>query len=373
MTTRTPAIALPDFEPVPADLTALTPVEIDTLLLPIWSEMGRLEDIHFGAQLAAMSAKADLANLADPEYLAKNRLDNDYARSYQIPERVQRAETSLAEALATQAEVEALWPALLDAERPYNQEFSRRGGWRRYYLVMNSNGHLHRETNCSTCFPTTRYGWIVKLSGCDENTMVDEYGETACTVCFPDAPTLPGWAASIERREAEKAARQCEHSGTYNITWTDRGRGKFALCACGEAPGLTPNGLLRQHQTPEQAAAEAARKATFAHPDGKKLKDCTGERAQKTPKGAFNSLCEALRIQERLTTQPDSYYASRFKVRELERLAEALALYNGITVEAQIALAVAKNADDEEKEEARRLADLKKRLGRIDTVSLPRN
>lgn len=370
-TTPDPAIVLPEFAPVPADLTTQTPVEIDTLLLPIWQEVARLEDIHFGAHLTAIDAKADLANYADEAWLAKNNYADDYHRTYHLPGQIERAEARLAGALATKAAVKAVWPALLDAERPYAIEFERRGGWHRYYLVMNTNGHVHRETNCSTCFPTTRYGWLVNLSGCNEEEMVNEYGETACTVCFPDAPSLPGWAASIERKKAEEAARSCQIN---RAKMTDGRWSRYAQCECGAGVTLTDNGNVRKHQTPEQEAAEAARKATFGHPDGKKVKDCRGQRAQKTPKGAFNALCDGLRVQASIAAGTASrWYSDDFKPREVERAAEALALYNGITVEAQIALAHAKNADDESKEEARRLADLTKRLGRIDAEPLPRN
>jgi UDP-2,3-diacylglucosamine pyrophosphatase LpxH len=65
-------------------------------------------------------------------------------------------------------------------------EFTRRGGWNRYYLVI--DGHVHRELRCSTCRPTTFYSWLTELADCDESKMVAEYGEVACSVCFPDAP-----------------------------------------------------------------------------------------------------------------------------------------------------------------------------------------
>lgn len=65
-------------------------------------------------------------------------------------------------------------------------EFARRGGWNRYYLVI--DGHVHRELRCSTCRPTTFYSWLTDLADCDESEMVAEYGEVACSVCFPEAP-----------------------------------------------------------------------------------------------------------------------------------------------------------------------------------------
>lgn len=344
------------------ELRDMTPVEIDTLLLPIWTEMGRQEWVAMMAHLEIKEAKADLAKYTNGEYLAGL---NDYERKYHVPDTIERAEKKIAEAEATLEAVRATMAKLHEEEAPYHAEFKRRGGWYRYYIVLNSNGHVHRGTNCTTCFPTTRYGWIVKLSGCDETVMVDEYGEMACTVCFPDAPTMAGWAASIARKEAEEAATRCPEiwpEATNNPRYYRR----YGDCKCGaRAVALTPNGKLRTHKTPEMEAAEAARKATFGHPDGKKLKDVTGRRAQKTPKGAFNALREGLRIKEGFDAgNPHPYYVGIFKPAEIDRLAEALALYNGTTAEEEIAKAIARNADEDEAEMRRRAADIEKRMRR---------
>lgn len=86
-----------------------------------------------------------------------------------------------------------------------NRIFDDNGGWARFFLVTNSNGHVHRERNCSTCFPTTRYAWLVELAGADEAEMVATYGSDACTVCFPSAPTLPGWGSSKSKRDKDEA------------------------------------------------------------------------------------------------------------------------------------------------------------------------
>jgi hypothetical protein len=115
-----------------------------------------------------------------------------------------RASEYLAEAQAEVAELDA-------AAAPYEAEFVARGGWRRYFVVNSSNGHVHRERNCSTYYATTTFGWIPELSGCDESAMVAEYGEMACTVCFPDAPTMRGFgdgtSALARLGDAERAAR----------------------------------------------------------------------------------------------------------------------------------------------------------------------
>lgn len=60
--------------------------------------------------------------------------------------------------------------------------------WTRAFLVINSNGHVHSSMDCSTCFATTRYNWLVQYSNDNENTIVEDAGETACTICYPSAP-----------------------------------------------------------------------------------------------------------------------------------------------------------------------------------------
>lgn len=65
----------------------------------------------------------------------------------------------------------------------YNQD-----PWTRAFLVINSNGHVHSSMNCSTCFATTRYQWLIQYSNDDEKTIVEDAGQDACTICYPSAP-----------------------------------------------------------------------------------------------------------------------------------------------------------------------------------------
>jgi len=60
--------------------------------------------------------------------------------------------------------------------------------WNRAFLVVSSDGHVHKTLDCSTCFSTTRYAWLVQYSNDDENTIVEDAGQDACTVCYPSAP-----------------------------------------------------------------------------------------------------------------------------------------------------------------------------------------
>jgi len=100
--------------------------------------------------------------------------------------------------------------AQLDAQiTPLEAEYDSRP-WRRYFLVTNSNGHVHRGRSCQQCFPTTQYAWLVELADCDERDMVAQYGEKACTTCFPSAPTMEGWGKVAERAAAAKAAKKAE-------------------------------------------------------------------------------------------------------------------------------------------------------------------
>jgi hypothetical protein len=96
--------------------------------------------------------------------------------------------------------------------------------WSRYFLVTNTGGHVHRDRTCPTCFPATQYHWLPELSGCDEAAMITEFGEKACTVCFPDAPVNPAYhapgrrdRAAIEARDAEKAGREAKKAAK-NLT-----------------------------------------------------------------------------------------------------------------------------------------------------------
>ena len=60
--------------------------------------------------------------------------------------------------------------------------------WTRAFLVISSDGHVHKNMYCSTCFDSTRYQWLVQYSNDDEKTIVEDAGQDACTVCYPSAP-----------------------------------------------------------------------------------------------------------------------------------------------------------------------------------------
>jgi hypothetical protein len=141
-----------------ADITTATPAEID-------EQLDTLSYEH----MVAITRATQYQKISN-DYFDKGM--GSYGRKYMAD----------AEGYAAKA------ADLMDQIRPLNAEFSRRGGWTRAFLVVNSNGHVHRNRECTTCFADTRYAWMTDFSGMDEDAIVDAAGERACTVCYPTAP-----------------------------------------------------------------------------------------------------------------------------------------------------------------------------------------
>jgi hypothetical protein len=163
------------------DTTALTPVEIDTILAANYNEQ----------------AKTQAHITADIRHL--DRIKNS---KWGTPAEIDRT-------AATLEKNREILRGLIAASAPYQLEYSRRP-WNRYFLVDNTNGHVHRGMDCTTCFRTTQYSWLVDLADCDEDAMIEEWGELACTVCFPSAPTNPNYNRPSRRDREAQAAREAE-------------------------------------------------------------------------------------------------------------------------------------------------------------------
>lgn len=186
------------------------------------------------------------------------------------------------------ARLRAELATLRERSEPLEREYANRL-WKRYFLVTNGNGHVHRGRTCATCFPTTRYGWLPALSGCDESAMVAEYGEQACTVCFPAAPSL----------YADLKAK-----GLIPTNERERNEKRAALAAKRSV-----------------AAAKTAAKA-ITNPDGSPLKGLYGIR---TVSGAWDEL---LRARESLNHNVPGSYVDEHRAEygaAVERITTALA------------------------------------------------
>ena len=167
--------------------------------------------INDPASAAPSEIDAELARLYAEHAQAQERLhrltkrhqdllDNDmHAYAAELLPRIEQARRTIATCVA--------------AAGPLDAEFERRGGWTRAWLVLNTGGHVHRTTQCRTCFPTTRFAWLTHLSGHDESEIVELAGEAACTECYPSAPAdtrnRPSRIKTPEQlvREAEKTER----------------------------------------------------------------------------------------------------------------------------------------------------------------------
>lgn len=86
------------------------------------------------------------------------------------------------------------------------------GGWTRFWRVP--DGHVHGRRRCQTLHregKTTTLCWMPELAGHTVDEAIGLYGELMCSVCFPEAPTDPRYAApgtiAAAEREAKAAAK----------------------------------------------------------------------------------------------------------------------------------------------------------------------
>lgn len=149
-------------------------VEVDTLLADIYSRLWRVN-----ATIASLEKARDSKWGLDPYGLKQ-----------------------LCDARGTRNAIE---DEMIEVEARYT-------GWSRFFLVTNTNGHIHSSMHCTTCFPTTSYAWLPQLSGLSEAEAVEDQGEILCSVCFPSAPAE--WTSGVSKatqqerdaRTAKKAA-----------------------------------------------------------------------------------------------------------------------------------------------------------------------
>lgn len=119
--------------------------------------------------------------------------------------------------------------------QPFTQRFNEEQ-WTRAFLVVNANGHVHKDMNCSSCFPSTRYEWKYELSGKNEEEIIALAGERACTLCYPQAPVeVLKKPTSIygkneqtpEEKEAKKRAQQAKKFTLTNPETNEEIKGEY--------------------------------------------------------------------------------------------------------------------------------------------------
>lgn len=198
------------------NITKMTPAEVDNILVEAMTVASRAEQM------------IDVAT--DTKAKRTQHLDSalDTIANYELSETEKaywekRVKTVQAEIAKNEEMIAEYLPQLAAAnitQKDCNAEYYRRNGWTRFWIVINSNGHIHSSMNCTTCFPTTQYGWLPNLSGSTDAQVVELAGMSACTICFPDAPVEfrnrpsqieePAKKAAREAREAAKAEKEAK-------------------------------------------------------------------------------------------------------------------------------------------------------------------
>ena len=133
---------------------------------------------------------------------------------------------------------------ILRETTPFETEFLRRGRWTRFFLVKNNGGHIHSSMSCSTCFPTTQFGWLPSVSGKTEAEAVAEYGAILCTVCYPSAPT-----EYTDRHDDSVCSGSGKRYDSSQPSRTGFYTGNWGVCTgCGERQTITKTGNIRKHK-----------------------------------------------------------------------------------------------------------------------------
>lgn len=192
-------------------LTRSTIIDIDTQLAEIWRQQNRAADriaqAEDGIRYTA-GQKRDYRTHAWSGSLieAQSTVEALAAVTENVTYRTHEAQR----ALDAVEEAETLYRLARAAAEPLEATYAEYR-WSRFFIVNNTNGHVHSSMHCTTCFVTTAFGWLPELSGGTEEEMVEQFGETACTVCFPSAPTMKGFedgtSAFAQLIQAERDAK----------------------------------------------------------------------------------------------------------------------------------------------------------------------
>lgn len=235
------------------DLTTAAPSEIDAKLAELERAEGSAEqkiafvvaDMHYGlgerATYATRNRKAwpttdkQAIEAVRAKAAAGEKMSSQYSyRPFAVLFGKYEAAVADLEAIYAQA-------------KPLNDEFVRRGGWSRFFLVQ--GGHYHRDMTCSTCNKNglrTRFGWNPEMSGMSEDEAIAEFGRRAavlCSVCFPNAPV----------EMYEKRANPNECPGGQYVAGSDRRTGMSTHGECPTCHGrhlINAGGAVRKHSKP---------------------------------------------------------------------------------------------------------------------------
>jgi hypothetical protein len=209
------------------NLADMTPVEIDTILAPLWDRQAEAKMRIANYKRAESEIHATIEKIKSGVQVSRYRTVLD---GIELMEKLAMLGRHIV------AEGDKL--ALLEMESlPYETEYTRRGGWTRVFLAKSNNGHAHNGTECSTCHHgeyRTDFAWLVQYSGKPEAEIVADAGERACTTCYPSAPVNAKGTKMFtpdeieaqkarEEREAERA-RKAKEAADKSITTPEGGK-----------------------------------------------------------------------------------------------------------------------------------------------------
>lgn len=241
--------------PAAQDLNTLAPKDFDEALAALHKRYNQaantlnsaLTSVHYAARDRRIGYGKDARwTLSDAEATAQARTFLD---DQENPRYRHEAKDALERLEKAQSAVDALEKAIDE----YDEVFQARGGWARFFLVNNTNGHIHSSRGCSSCTFTTDFSWLPSVSDKSESEAVAEFGPMLCTRCFPSAPIE--WTNHWEKEEERKKALSCPGSGTTDwVAGSTRFgfvSGNGGTCShCNEWAAATSSRNIRKHKAP---------------------------------------------------------------------------------------------------------------------------
>jgi hypothetical protein len=246
-----------------ATTTLSTPLEVDSKLADLYEAHARIDS-------KLDSLRSTILGMADAKYYYRGRrrvTDMTEEEAVEILS-ANRDGRNVRYGMQTNGEVldrlDAEYEKAFESLEEIGSVQKLYTGWSRFFVVTSSNGHIHSSTHCSTCRPTTTYGWLPNLSGKTEAEAIAFFGvaaECLCSVCFPNAPTKDRNLTAKEREdllagrtpEAKPEKTYCPGSGSYGAQPSRQGycAGNYATCShCGSrVTTTTRNSMkLRKHE-----------------------------------------------------------------------------------------------------------------------------
>lgn len=205
---------------------------------------------------------AEISNAIASLNNAMHRLIGTVKNEFVAPAARDRAQAEFDE---KGARVDALHAELL----ALNAEFGRRGGWTRFYLVDNNNGHLHTTRHCSTTYATTSWYWMVDMSGLTKAEAVELGGKLTCLACFGEFRTeieagreprieTPRGRKTREEREALAAAKAAKAGDKAAKAIANPDGTPLRVVECGAFGKLRDGSEVKTIIAAQRAASSAA-------------------------------------------------------------------------------------------------------------------